>query len=143
MWKGDLPKPPVGSFENCARCQKQFTVVSVFLARFLLLSTLTATFKTKYTMAANPPPGWLCHMCAKSSGADPFKTPAAPRKRKAAGEKRSVVNYEERRFPSLASICIKVRSLPLECPLWDRRSRLSRSSVTILTMSKRWETLEP
>ena len=28
MWKGDLPKPPVGNFENCARCEKQFTVVS-------------------------------------------------------------------------------------------------------------------
>ena len=29
MWKGDLPKPPVGSFEDCARCQKQFTVVRI------------------------------------------------------------------------------------------------------------------
>ncbi|KAI0713902.1 RNI-like protein [Earliella scabrosa] len=91
MWKGDLPKPPVGSFEDCVRCKKQFTV-------------------TKYTMAANPPPGWLCHICAKSSGADPFKKPAAPRKRKAPAEKRNVVNYEERRFPSLASICIDVIS---------------------------------
>ena len=27
MWKGDLPKPPVGNFENCAKCEKQFTVV--------------------------------------------------------------------------------------------------------------------
>ena len=27
MWKGDIPKPPVGSFEDCARCKKQFTVV--------------------------------------------------------------------------------------------------------------------
>ncbi len=27
MWKNDLPKPPVGSFEDCARCEKQFTVV--------------------------------------------------------------------------------------------------------------------
>ncbi|KAI0697087.1 RNI-like protein [Cerioporus squamosus] len=91
MWKGDLPKPSVGSFEDCARCQKQFTV-------------------TKYTMAANPPPGWLCHICAKSSGADPFKKPAVPRKRKAASDKRTVVSYEERRFPSLASICIQVIS---------------------------------
>lgn len=31
MWKEDLPKPPVGSFEECARCDKQFTVVSIFL----------------------------------------------------------------------------------------------------------------
>ena len=28
MWKNDLPKPPIGNFENCARCEKQFTVVS-------------------------------------------------------------------------------------------------------------------
>lgn len=62
-------------------------------------------------MAANPPPGWLCHICAKSSGADPFKKPAAPRKRKPAGDKRAVVSYEERRFPSLASICIDVRNI--------------------------------
>lgn len=27
MWK-DSSKPPVGSFEPCARCSKQFTVVS-------------------------------------------------------------------------------------------------------------------
>ncbi len=60
-------------------------------------------------MAANPPPGWLCHICAKSSGADPFKKPAAPRKRKAGGDKRTLVSYEERRFPSLASVCIQVR----------------------------------
>ncbi|KAJ2984696.1 hypothetical protein NUW54_g10414 [Trametes sanguinea] len=91
MWKDDLPKPPVGSFENCVRCQKQFTV-------------------TKYTVAANPPPGYLCHPCAKSSGSDPFKKPAAPRKRKPAGDKRKVESYEERRLPSLAAICIQVIS---------------------------------
>ncbi|KAI0365137.1 RNI-like protein [Pilatotrama ljubarskyi] len=91
MWKDDLPKPPVGSFETCVRCQKQFTV-------------------TKYTMAANPPPGYLCHPCAKSSGSDPFKEPAAPRKRKPAAERRNVASYEERRLPSLASICIEVIS---------------------------------
>ncbi|KAI8974163.1 RNI-like protein [Trametes punicea] len=91
MWRDDLPKPPVGSFETCVRCQKQFTV-------------------TKYTVAANPPPGYLCHPCAKSSGSDPFKKPAAPRKRKPAGDKRNVTSYEERRLPSLASICIQVIS---------------------------------
>ncbi|KAI0761501.1 RNI-like protein [Trametes elegans] len=91
MWKNDLPKPPVGSFENCARCQKQFTV-------------------TKYTLAANPPPGYLCHPCAKSSGSDPFKKPAPPKKRKPAGDKRTVASYEERRLPSLASVCIQVIS---------------------------------
>ncbi|KAI0074674.1 RNI-like protein [Panus rudis PR-1116 ss-1] len=88
MWK-DTSKPPVGSFEDCARCGKQFTV-------------------TKYTMAANPPPGFLCHVCAKASGADPFKKPAAPRKRKTPADKRTVVNFEERRFPSLASLCIQI-----------------------------------
>ncbi|CDO77781.1 hypothetical protein BN946_scf185041.g13 [Trametes cinnabarina] len=91
MWRDDIPKPPVGSFENCARCQKQFTV-------------------TKYTVAANPPPGYLCHPCAKSSGNDPFKKPAAPRKRKPATDKRKVEHFEDRRLPSLASICIQVIS---------------------------------
>ncbi|KAI0628900.1 RNI-like protein [Trametes polyzona] len=91
MWKKDLPKPPVGGFENCARCKKQFTV-------------------TAYTMAANPPPGYLCHPCAKSSGSDPFKKPAAPRKRKPAADKRNVPSYEERRLPSLATYCIQVIS---------------------------------
>ena len=64
-------------------------------------------------MAANPPPGWLCHICAKSSGADPFKKPAPPRKRKPAGDKRNVVSYEERHLPSLASICIDVCAFDL------------------------------
>ncbi|KAI0823776.1 RNI-like protein [Trametes gibbosa] len=91
MWKSDLPKPPVGSFENCVKCENQFTV-------------------TKYTMAANPPPGYLCHRCAKASGSDPFKKPAALKKRKPAGEKRNVTHFEERRLPSLASVCIEVIS---------------------------------
>ncbi|KAH7918589.1 RNI-like protein [Leucogyrophana mollusca] len=82
-------KPSIGSFEKCAKCEKQFTV-------------------TKYTMAANPGPGFLCHQCAKASGADPFKKPAAPRKRNAPADKREVVNYEERRLPSLAAICIEL-----------------------------------
>lgn len=59
-------------------------------------------------MAANPGPGWLCHVCAKASGADPFKKPAAPRKRKAPEDKRKVISYEDHTFPSLASLCIKV-----------------------------------
>ncbi|TFK45936.1 RNI-like protein [Heliocybe sulcata] len=92
LWRGNGSagaKPPVGSFETCAKCEKQFTV-------------------TKYTMAARPGPGWLCHKCAKASGADPFKKPAAPRKRKAPEEKRKVVSFEERTLPSLASLCIKI-----------------------------------
>ncbi|KAF6758516.1 DNA dependent ATPase [Ephemerocybe angulata] len=89
MWSSGSSKPPVGSFENCARCEKQFTV-------------------TKYTMAANPPPGWLCHVCAKASGQDPFKKPAAPRKRKAPGDKREVIHFVENRLPSLVNMCIKI-----------------------------------
>lgn len=27
MWANSNPRPPAGSFENCARCGKQFTVV--------------------------------------------------------------------------------------------------------------------
>ncbi|KAF8647400.1 hypothetical protein AX16_006742 [Volvariella volvacea WC 439] len=90
-WKnvGGPAKPSVGSFEDCAVCKKQFTV-------------------TRYTLAANPGPGFLCHQCAKASGADPFKKPAAPRKRKAPADKRNVVSFEERRFPTLVSMCIDV-----------------------------------
>ncbi|TFY82775.1 hypothetical protein EWM64_g1228 [Hericium alpestre] len=84
-------KPPVGSFETCARCEAQFTV-------------------TKYTMAAVPPPGFLCHKCAKASGADPFKKPVVPRKRKPAVGRRNVVSFEDRKFPSLVSLCVQLIS---------------------------------
>src|SRR5258707_6338718 len=63
--------------------------------------------KTKYTVAADPPPGYLCISCAKASGTDPFKKPA-PRKRKSAAEKRGNINFQEREFPTLVSLCIKV-----------------------------------
>lgn len=43
MWKDDLPKPPVGSFENCVRCQKQFTVVRSYI---VLLSIAGARAET-------------------------------------------------------------------------------------------------
>lgn len=66
--------------------------------------------QTKYTMEANPGPGWLCHVCAKASGADPFKKPAVPRKRKGPDEKRKVISFEDKEFPSLASMCIQVRN---------------------------------
>lgn len=59
-------------------------------------------------MAAMPGPGWLCHICAKASGADPFKKAIAPRKRKAPEERQRTTNFEFNEFPSLASICIKV-----------------------------------
>ena len=64
--------------------------------------------KTKYTVAANPPPGYLCHPCTKASGTDPFKKPAAPRKRKSAAEKRAITHFQEKKFPTLVSSCIKV-----------------------------------
>ncbi|KAI0303311.1 RNI-like protein [Multifurca ochricompacta] len=89
--KSTNPKPSIGSLQKCSRCSKQFTM-------------------TKYTMAANPPPGYLCHSCAKSSGADPFKKPAAPRKRKSAAEKRTITNFQERKLPTLVFLCIKVIS---------------------------------
>ncbi|KAI9462529.1 hypothetical protein F5148DRAFT_220911 [Russula earlei] len=57
-------------------------------------------------MAANPSPGYLCHPCAKASGTDPFKKPSVPRKRKSAAEKRTVINYHEKRLPTLVSLCI-------------------------------------
>ncbi|KAI5895625.1 RNI-like protein [Schizophyllum commune H4-8] len=83
-------KPPVGSFSNCARCEKQFTV-------------------TKYTMAANPGPGWLCHPCAKAGGIDPFKKPAvAPKPKRRRAEDKKSTTFEERRFPSLVSICVQI-----------------------------------
>ncbi|KAG9099291.1 hypothetical protein FS749_001608 [Ceratobasidium sp. UAMH 11750] len=82
--------PPIGSFEKCAVCGKTFTV-------------------TRYTMAADPPPGYLCHTCAKASGADPFKKSGAPRTRKPAAEKRKIVNFEQKDvFKSLATNCIEI-----------------------------------
>ena len=68
--------------------------------------------QTRYTVAADPGPGWLCHVCAKKSGIDPFKKAAAPRKRKALEEKRKLVSYEERELPTLASLCISVSRGP-------------------------------
>ncbi|KAK7005945.1 Dna dependent atpase, partial [Favolaschia claudopus] len=88
MW-ANTPKPAVGSFADCANCEKQFTV-------------------TKYTMASSSGPGFLCHPCAKAGGSDPFKKPAAPRKRKTPAEKRTLVHIEERSFPTLVSMCIDV-----------------------------------
>ncbi|KAG6902070.1 hypothetical protein C0995_004768 [Termitomyces sp. Mi166 len=82
-------KPVIGNFENCAKCKAQFTV-------------------TRYTMPAVPGPGFLCHKCAKESGNDPFKKPTAPKRKKIPADKRTVVNFEEKRFPTLASLCIQL-----------------------------------
>ncbi|KAF8521405.1 RNI-like protein [Hysterangium stoloniferum] len=82
--------PPAGTFENCAKCGKKFTV-------------------TRYTMAAIPGPGFLCHPCAKAFGADPFKKPAMPRKRKDPAERRKIISFEDiERVKSLAAMCIEV-----------------------------------
>lgn len=80
------------------------------LLNFLWRASYQSLFvKTKYTIAADPPPGYLCHPCAKASGSDPFKKPPAPRKRKSTVEKRNILNHQERKFPTLVSLCIKVR----------------------------------
>ncbi|KAH9483476.1 DNA repair protein rhp7 [Psilocybe cubensis] len=89
MMKNAASKPPIGSFEKCAVCGKQFTV-------------------TKYTMASGSGGGFLCHNCAKAGGNDPFKKPAVPKKRKAPADKRTVTNFEEKRFPTLVSLCIQL-----------------------------------
>ncbi|KAG7096904.1 hypothetical protein E1B28_004309 [Marasmius oreades] len=92
MWAnpGPYSKPAIGSFEQCAKCEKQFTV-------------------TRYTIVTADGTGSLCHPCAKSSGTDPFKK-SAVRKRKQPTEKRKVVYFEEKRFPSLVSVCIDIIS---------------------------------
>ncbi|CAE6442295.1 unnamed protein product [Rhizoctonia solani] len=82
--------PPIGSFEKCVVCGKSFTV-------------------TRYTMAADPPPGFLCHACAKAGGADPFKKAGPPRRQKPVAEKRKIVNFEQKDvFKSLATTCIEI-----------------------------------
>lgn len=79
--------PPIGTFHECAQCQKKFTV-------------------TKYTISNDS--GFLCHPCAKSSGENPFKKPA-PRKRKPAAEKRTVKNFEEvEPVKTLTGMCISI-----------------------------------
>ncbi|KAF9522608.1 RNI-like protein [Crepidotus variabilis] len=88
LWATNSPKPPVGSFAKCTICKNQFTV-------------------TKYTMAANSGDGWLCHTCAKAGGKDPFKKPAVPKKRVPA-DKRTVTSFQEKRFPTLVTLCIQL-----------------------------------
>ncbi|KAF8635566.1 hypothetical protein AX15_000216 [Amanita polypyramis BW_CC] len=82
-------RPPVGSFATCGICEKQFTV-------------------TKYTPFGSSGSLSLCHHCAKSEGIDPFKKHTAQRKRKAPIDKRTVQSFEERRFPTLVSLCIQL-----------------------------------
>ena len=132
-------RPPVGSFEDCAKCEQEFTVVRHFLS--LSPAQCSAHPQTKYTMAAVPPPGFLCHKCAKSSGIDPFKKPPAPRKRKAPADKRNVVHFEEMKTPSLATLCINVNSLLTS--VTGPFSLLDRLSPSILTTSRPWEISEP
>ncbi|KAJ3789124.1 RNI-like protein [Lentinula aff. detonsa] len=88
-------RPANGSIESCAECEKDFSV-------------------SQYTIAAVNGPGFLCHSCAKKLGNDPFKKPSAPRKRTQAGDKRSIVHFEERRFPTLVSICINILSTHID-----------------------------
>ncbi|KAG8935696.1 hypothetical protein FRC02_006972 [Tulasnella sp. 418] len=89
---GHVKAPDIGSFENCAKCDKRFTV-------------------TKYTIPCNPPPGYLCHDCAKEIGEDPFKKRATPRKKRAPVDRRKVVNFEEKEaVKGLATMCIEIIS---------------------------------
>ena len=109
MWKDDT-KPPNGSMTECAKCSTQFTVVRTRRRPICCGMSSQNIPQTQYTRAAQDRPGWLCHPCAKASGIDPFKKPAAPRKRKPATEKRTVTHFEERRMPSLASLCVTIIS---------------------------------
>ena len=59
-------------------------------------------------MAADPGPGWLCHTCAKAGGNDPFKKSQASRKKRLPTGKRTIASFEERRFPTLVSVCVQV-----------------------------------
>lgn len=136
LWTGksNNKKPSIGSLEKCAECSKQFTVVRflIFFSASILLITIV---KTKYTIAADPPPGYLCHPCAKASGTDPFKKPPAPRKRKSAVEKRNILNHQERKLPTLVSLCIKVCVVvSVFAPFLTYRFCDSRSYPNILTM---------
>lgn len=105
LWASNIPKPPVGDFEDCATCSKQFTVVSAQS----LFRSYTDDFQTKYTLASSTGDGFLCHQCAKAGGNDPFKKPAASSRRKAPSAKRNFTSFQERRFPTLVSLCVRVR----------------------------------
>lgn len=107
----DSAKPPNGSLIECAECGNEFSVVRTFSLHVSRVGGKTLMlFQTQYTRAASDGSGWLCHPCAKASGIDPFKKPAAPRKRKPAADKRTVTHFEERRLPSLASLCVTIVS---------------------------------
>ncbi|KAJ3977332.1 RNI-like protein [Lentinula raphanica] len=92
---GANPRPENGSIEKCAECDKEFSV-------------------SQYTIAAANGPGYMCHSCAKKLGNDPFKKPTAPRKRTKAADKRNIVYFEERRFPTLVSLCINIVSTHID-----------------------------
>jgi DNA repair protein RAD7 len=115
MWSSSS-RPSIGNSDICAKCETEFTIVCGLTHQMSGLSRLS---QTKYTMAAIPGPGLLCYKCSKATGGDPFKKSAPQRKRKSATDKRTVVNFEERRFPTLVSLCIQVRfasSLPATLP---------------------------
>jgi len=131
------PNPPIGSFELCAKCKQQFTVVSSLCSPFSV--STNRVLQTKYTMAANPPPGYLCHQCAKASGVDPFKKASTPRKRKPAAEKREVVNFEQRRLPTLAALCIEVSIV--DANLHSLTARYTRCNSLLLNILVTWKRL--
>lgn len=75
--------------------------------------------------------------CTKDSGIDPYKkSTVTPRKRKTAEERRTVPRFDESDFPSLASMCIKVRWL-IDVDIRPVNTIYAcRSSATILMMWK-------
>jgi DNA repair protein RAD7 len=88
-------------------------------------------------MASAEGNGFLCHQCAKASGVDPFKKPKAkPAAKKR--ETRHIVNFEEKHFPTLVSVCIQVRTCEIKVDV-STHPTPSRSSVNTSMMLKRLE----
>lgn len=65
-------------------------------------------------LSKNSGGGFLCYRCAEAGGTDPFKK-SAPKKRKAPADKRKITTFEEKRSPTLVSICIQVSRTTPRC----------------------------
>lgn len=113
LWTRSLPWATLKNVPN-AKSDSLSYVFQPFATLMNGTGSYDISLKTKYTMAANPGPGWLCHLCAKASGADPFKKPAQPRKRAKPEERRKIISHEEKELPTLAALCINVSCF--SCP---------------------------
>lgn len=87
MWKNGLQKPLVGSFEDRARCENYFTVVRLSVPRAFVASVSIMRIYRPNTRWPRTLRRGGCAICAKSSGAEPFKEHVPPRKRSFSGEK--------------------------------------------------------